>query len=269
MENKIITFEDIQKANESIITTDIKGKDYAEVNQRIKAFRMVYPTGYIITNMEKNENGICVFKAQVGYYKEHNTIADDEKGKKYQDTYNEKIVLATGTAYEKENSTFINKTSYIENCETSAVGRALGMCGFGINTSVASAEEVLNAINNQVLTKEEALELEIKFGQYKGNKLKDIVDDERYLRWLFNNSKDENMVKAVSSITGWEIKTDEELQEELNIMVKYKQLLSETNTLPNEVPEYYQKQGIEKMTIKEYKDAIQILEKKKEKMKNE
>ena len=35
------------------------------------------------------------------------------------------------TAYEKENSSFINKTSYIENCETSAVGRALGMCGFG------------------------------------------------------------------------------------------------------------------------------------------
>ena len=58
-------------------------------------------------------------------------------------------MLGTGTAYEKESSTFINKTSYIENCETSAVGRALGMAGFGIDTSVASAEEVKNAINNQ------------------------------------------------------------------------------------------------------------------------
>jgi hypothetical protein len=58
-------------------------------------------------------------------------------------------VLGTGTAYEKESSSFINKTSYIENCETSAVGRALGMCGFGIDVSVASAEEVQNAINNQ------------------------------------------------------------------------------------------------------------------------
>lgn len=38
-----IKFEDIQKANETIKTTDIKGKDYAEVNQRIKAFRMIYP----------------------------------------------------------------------------------------------------------------------------------------------------------------------------------------------------------------------------------
>lgn len=128
----MITFEQIQKANESIKTTDIKGKDYAEVNQRIKAFRQVYPTGAIITDMTSNENGVCVFKATCGYY--------DESGL---------VILGTGTAFESQNSTFINKTSYIENCETSAVGRALGMCGFGIDTSVASAEEVQNAINNQ------------------------------------------------------------------------------------------------------------------------
>ena len=127
-----ITFEDIQRANETINTTNIKGKDYAEVNQRIKAFRMVYPTGVIETEMASNENGVCVFRAYVGY--RHN----DELYK-----------LATGTAYEKEGSTFINKTSFIENAETSAVGRALGMAGFGIDTSVASAEEVQNAIANQ------------------------------------------------------------------------------------------------------------------------
>ena len=59
-----IKYEDIVKANETIKTTDIKGKDYAEVNQRIKAFRMVYPTGFIHTKMISNENGICVFKCQ-------------------------------------------------------------------------------------------------------------------------------------------------------------------------------------------------------------
>lgn len=128
-ENKKITFEDIKKANETILTTDIKGKQYSEVNQRIKAFRMVYPTGMIRTEMVSNENGVCIFRAYV--YDEENKL------------------LSTGTAYEKENSTFINKTSYIENCETSALGRALGIAGFGIDTSVASAEEVQNAINNQ------------------------------------------------------------------------------------------------------------------------
>ena len=127
-----IKFEDIKKANETINTTNIKGKEYAEVNQRIKAFRMVYPHGTIGTELISNENGICIFKATVGY---------SENGVFF--------VLGTGTAYEKENSSFINKTSYIENCETSAVGRALGMAGFGIDTSVASAEEVANAMTQQ------------------------------------------------------------------------------------------------------------------------
>ena len=124
-----MNYELIVKANESIKTTDIKGKDYAEVNQRIKAFRMVEPDGAIIPEIVSLENGVCVMKA---------TILDGS-GK----------VLAVGHAYEKENSTYINKTSYIENCETSAVGRALGLCGFGIDTSVASYEEVANAIENQ------------------------------------------------------------------------------------------------------------------------
>lgn len=131
-----ITFEDIKKANESIVTLDVKGKEYAQVNERIKAFRMVYPMGAILTEMISNDNGVCIFRAKI----------IDEQGN----------LVATGTAYEKENSTFINKTSYIENCETSAVGRALGMAGFGIDTSVCSAEEVQNAIKNQEDDKEKS-----------------------------------------------------------------------------------------------------------------
>ncbi len=129
-----ITFEEIKKANEQIKTTDIKGKEYAEVNQRIKAFRMVYPRGGITTHMLSNEiengkNHVCIIRA----------IVTDEDGKE----------LGTGTAYENEGNSYINKTSYIENCETSAVGRALGMAGFGIDTSVCSAEELQNAMLNQ------------------------------------------------------------------------------------------------------------------------
>lgn len=128
-----ITYNQIEKANESIKTTDIKGKDYAEVNQRVKAFRQVFPDGFINTEIESIENGVCVMSATVGYY-DDNGLA---------------IVVGRGTAYEKEGSTFINKTSYIENCETSAVGRALGFAGFGIDVSIASYEEVGNAMANQ------------------------------------------------------------------------------------------------------------------------
>lgn len=129
----MISFEQIQKANAQIRTTNIKGKEYAEVNQRIKAFRMCYPEGFIRTQLLSVEDGVCIMRAEVG---------DGEN------------ILGTGTAYEKETSSYINKTSYIENCETSAVGRALGMAGFGIDTSVASYEEVSNAIAQQEAQKQ-------------------------------------------------------------------------------------------------------------------
>ena len=125
----MITFEQIQKANDGIKTVNIKGNEYAEVSQRIKAFRMCYPNGSITTEILSLDGGIVTIKA---------TVCNEEGA-----------VLGTGIAQEKESASFINKTSYIENCETSAVGRALGMCGFGIDTSIASADEMQNAIINQ------------------------------------------------------------------------------------------------------------------------
>ena len=122
-------YKQLEQANKEIRTTDIKGKEYAEVNQRIKAFRMIEPNGSIETEIISLNDGVCLMKA----------VVKDAEGK----------LLGVGHAYEKENSTFINKTSYIENCETSAVGRALGMLGIGIDTSVASYEEVATAIINQ------------------------------------------------------------------------------------------------------------------------
>ena len=129
MADSNINYKDIEKVNLTIKTTNIKGKEYAEVNQRIRAFRMLYPEGSITTEIISLENGICVMKASV----------INEKGE----------VLGTGHAFEKESASFINKTSYIENCETSAVGRALGMCGIGIDMSIASYEEIANAMAQQ------------------------------------------------------------------------------------------------------------------------
>lgn len=132
-ETEKVTLEDVNKeVKATTLKNDKTGKiigDYVEVNQRVIAFRKLYPKGTIRTTMLSNENGVCIFKAE---------IFDETTG-----------LLATGTAYEKEDSTFINKTSYIENCETSAVGRALGFLGIGIDTSIASKEEVINAVVNQ------------------------------------------------------------------------------------------------------------------------
>lgn len=134
-----ITYNMIAEANKTLKPMDIKGKNYIEVNQRIKAFRMLYPTGYIVTEIIGLEDGVITMKATVGYY--------DEAGNPH--------ALATGTAQEKESSSFINRSSFVENCETSCIGRAIGMVGIGIDTSVASFEEVSNAIANQSASKED------------------------------------------------------------------------------------------------------------------
>ena len=105
-------------------------KDYVEVNVRIMKFYEKYPEGRILTEIVKWENEVIVMKATT--YRDENDI-----------------VASTGYAYEKEGSSFINKTSALENCETSAVGRALAILGFEIKKSVASKEEVENAKLNQ------------------------------------------------------------------------------------------------------------------------
>lgn len=160
-----MNWETIAKANEAIRTTNIKGKDYAEVPQRIKAFRMVYPDGFIQTELINDSDGVCHFKATCGYYFD-----------------NIPVILGTGHAYEKESSSFINKTSYIENCETSAVGRALGMAGFGIDTSVASYEEVANAIVQQESKKPNTPDLdytqEVTPSDYRKAKEEMVTDDQ-------------------------------------------------------------------------------------------
>lgn len=126
------TYNEIVSANAGIVTTNIRGKEYADVAQRVIAFRKVYPQGTIRTEMVTNEGDtgrrLCVFRAYVG-------VGD--------------TILGTGTAYENEGASNINRTSYIENCETSAVGRALGFAGFGISGGIASAEEVARAQEQQ------------------------------------------------------------------------------------------------------------------------
>ena len=143
------TYEDIQRANATLKPIDVKGKQYAPVTERIKAFRMIHPEGGITTEIVSIEGGVCVIRAMV-------TTAEGQ-------------VLGTGTAYEKESSSYINKTSYIENCETSAVGRALGMAGYGIDGSMASAEELLNAMKQQEDIKRAEAETVKQFGESATN----------------------------------------------------------------------------------------------------
>lgn len=118
-------------SNHKFKTTNIKGKEYVEVNQRIKYFRESgnYKGWSLSTEVINLDAESCVIKA---------TIAN-----------NEGYIVATGFAQEDKSSSYINKTSYVENCETSAWGRALANLGIGIDTSIASSNEVSMAISKQ------------------------------------------------------------------------------------------------------------------------
>ena len=124
----MITYEKLKEVNAKLPKTPIKNKDYVMVKDRVNAFREICPNGTIETEIISHKDGDIVIKA---------TIKDGG------------VILATGTAWEMKTNDFINKTSYVENCETSAIGRALGFAGFGVDESMASAEEVANAIKNQ------------------------------------------------------------------------------------------------------------------------
>lgn len=112
-------------------TTNIKGKQYVEVNERIKFFRTnsAYKGYSLVSEVLKLDDSECVVLASI--------------------SSPEGYVVATGIAQEYKSASRINSTSYVENCETSAWGRALGNLGIGIDTSIATAEEVNNAIHQQ------------------------------------------------------------------------------------------------------------------------
>ena len=102
-------------------TTNIRGKQYVEVNERIKFFRQEeeYKNWTISTEFTALDAEQCVCKA---------IVADTNQR-----------VIATGHAHEERSASHINKTSYVENCETSAIGRALAMMGIGIDTKALPA----------------------------------------------------------------------------------------------------------------------------------
>ena len=116
-------------------TVNIKGKEYVPVNERIKHFRT-----------DKNYDGYSLESEIIELTDAIITIKAIIKN-------SEGRVIATGLANESKNDGYINKTSYIENCETSAWGRALSNFGIGIDTSIASYDEVLKAQQAQVMAK--------------------------------------------------------------------------------------------------------------------
>ena len=109
-------WNNIHEANSLINTIELKGKQYAEVKERVIAFRRVHPLGQIIPEKSFTDNYVD-FEAHIF----------DENG----------VELAKASAREN-----LRVENAVEKCETSAIGRAVGFCGYGISTSIASVEDM-------------------------------------------------------------------------------------------------------------------------------
>jgi hypothetical protein len=111
---------------------NIRGKEYKTVALRVQEFREQFPNYFLTTDIIKIDDDQCIVKAYAGIHQ------DDGTSKTF----------ATGHAHEFRKASQINGTSYVENCETSAIGRCLAALGLG-GTEFASANEVVNAIHQQ------------------------------------------------------------------------------------------------------------------------
>jgi hypothetical protein len=106
----------------------IHDKEYLTVADRVNTFREKYPDWSIQNSIVEIGEMYLVFKSEI--------------------FNNEGRLIASGHAEERRNSSQINRTSALENAETSAVGRALAFFGLA-GTEIASADEVKNAIHQQ------------------------------------------------------------------------------------------------------------------------
>ncbi len=140
---------------------DFKGKKYVLVSDRVLYFNETYPDGSITTELvSKTEDDFVVMKA---------TVKPNEK--------------QTFTAYSQasfdDTSSFVNKTSALENAETSAVGRALAFMGIGVIESIASIDEInKTTYGGKKVSKREAYNQKIeKHYQNGGDPTQDLEDD--------------------------------------------------------------------------------------------
>jgi len=126
---------------------NIQGKEYIMVHERILEFHKRYPKGYIVTEiLSPLDSDMVVMRATV----EPN------------DTENDRPFIAHSQASWNDTKSKVNSTSALENCETSAVGRALGFLGVGIVEGFASADEVVKAQNTTPWDQRPASEKQVK-----------------------------------------------------------------------------------------------------------
>ena len=116
--------------------------DYETVEERIRRFYADNPTGRILTENQTKESdrakGIWIVKAEI--WLPTWTLGDEAKNWVVVDQASGWFLKATGIAFEIDGQGMANKTSALENAETSAIGRALANAGYSGNKRATREE---------------------------------------------------------------------------------------------------------------------------------
>ena len=159
----------------------IHGKEYVLVNERLDEFLSENPKATVETILAKQD---AMTDTATGDMCNQYIV----QAKIIPNPLEEPEVYYTGYAEERDNNGFINKTSALENAETSALGRALAFAGYGSAQSIASGEEVLRATQvrkniDPTTTSLDKLD-RLKNKLYKENK----IDDKMNLKYTKKRS---------------------------------------------------------------------------------
>ena len=114
--------------------------NYETVESRLARFWEQHPNGRIETTMMSYDGDSCVFRAEI--YKENNLLRGPMVSREGDELLSHPKPDATGYAHEIHAERGVNQTSFVENCETSAIGRALANMGFATQGKRASREEM-------------------------------------------------------------------------------------------------------------------------------
>ena len=172
------------------MSVNIHGKQYRTVAERINLFyeRFGKMHTQIITEIVKDDGNIIQVKA---------TINVDDRT----DSKNAVSLLGTGYAEEDRSKGRINSTSALENCETSAIGRALASIGLG-GEEYASANEVENARYQQE-QKKITVNDGSQFDQTQKKPNQDLVEALENDKPILNGTVDQAMKKMTNGNSSW------------------------------------------------------------------
>lgn len=185
-------------------------------------------------------------------------VVDIELYVKVNGEWSEAIEGTGGSSFiAKEKNGLYTSDECFKMAYTDAISVACKSLGMGADVYWGDSKYA----TKEITTKEEALKYEITFGKHNGKTLGDLYaeEEDNYIDWLWNNSKDETLKQCISIIDGRRVYTEEEQKEILKLMTEINKLAIEKKVDFDEIRDTYDVKSSKDMTLEELRDCVEWL----------